>query len=204
MKSREEILEFFSVGIETETDRIDYETLCKNHDVIFDKGWLGQFGYYGVNGKEGFYDMSSHIPIGHKFKSLQEFKEFLEKGEESEPTDLIAEARRRGYKAGDEGKLKRFHSKAIKHLNDQVRIRKTEIEELHEKGVDLQEEYAEAVLSVDFDRISTTDNAKNYASSYVSGLMAYEDRIQEIDDSVEVLEEEIAKFEVILAKLGNA
>lgn len=107
-------------------------------------------------------------------------------------------------KGGDEGKLKRFHSKAIKHLNDQVRIRKTEIEELHEKGVDLQEEYAEAVLSVDFDRISTTDNAKNYASSYVSGLMGYEDRIQDIDDQVEALEEEIGKFEVILTKLGNA
>ena len=59
-------------------------------------------------------------------------------------------------KGGDEGKLKRFHAKAIKHLNDQIRIRQTEIEELHEKGVDLQEEYAEAVLSVDFDSISTT------------------------------------------------
>ena len=107
-------------------------------------------------------------------------------------------------KGGDEGKLKRFHSKTVKHLNDQIRIRQTEIEELHEKGTDMQEEYAEKVLSVDLDAISTTEGAKNYATNYVNSLMSYEGSLQDINDEVETLEEEIAQLEVIINKIGKA
>jgi len=107
-------------------------------------------------------------------------------------------------KGGDEAKLNRFHSKTVKELKNQIRLRNLEIEENLEKIVDLQEEYDNALINIDFDAISTTEKANEYTEVYLDKMFRYEERLIDLSDINHDLSEAIDKYESMIEKLGNA
>ena len=107
-------------------------------------------------------------------------------------------------KGGDEAKLSRFHGKTVKELKNQIRLRNLEIEENVEKIVDLQEEYDNALINIDFDAISTTEKANRYTEQYLEKMFNYEERLVDLADINEELAETIDKYEAMIEKLGNA
>lgn len=104
-------------------------------------------------------------------------------------------------KGGEEAKISRFHKKALKHLNDQIKLREDAIDELKEKSADLREEYDEAVYNIDLDSIKSTEDIKMYVESYTDKLFNYELRIKELEDAIEERQLEIDYHKRLVDKI---
>jgi len=118
----------------------------------------------------------------------------------------------------EEGKVGLFGDKLISEWNKQIRDKKRTIAQLEiemedeileekEKLTDLKEEYAEAFLTVDVNRIATSDKRTSYVESFTENLLAkknrvlaqeqvvkdsedsYKSQIEEVQEQIDLLEE---------------
>ena len=103
---------------------------------------------------------------------------------------------------GDEAKIARFQAKAVKFYNTQINIRKNEVDDLKEKKADLQEAFDESVITVDVDKIKTTEGVDSYIQDYTRKLNAGLKAIKAVDAEVKVKEAEIADFKALIEVLG--
>lgn len=103
---------------------------------------------------------------------------------------------------GDEGKVSRFVKKYDKHIKAQIAIRNTELEEVEEQIEDLEETYNDAIFNVDMDAIK--DDAKSYSESYTRTLLNFEDKLKELEEEKEAIEEAIKTFNTIKDRVANA
>lgn len=88
-------------------------------------------------------------------------------------------------KGGDESKLIRFESKLDKQLNKQIDIRKDSIESLEEKIEDAKEALNDTILSVNFDKIQSSDNVESYCKEYIQNILAKQDIIEDFEIQLE-------------------
>lgn len=107
-------------------------------------------------------------------------------------------------KGGDESKLTRFHKRVIKNINDQIRIRETLMEDLREVLSDMKEDYADSMLSVDFNAISTTDGAKHHASIYINNLNSKKEKMDATLEEIETTALEVERLEELKEEIGKA
>ncbi len=107
-------------------------------------------------------------------------------------------------KGGDEKKVSRFHKRTVKYLDDQIRLRGSSMDDLREKLVDLQEDYNDALLTVDFDAITTTEGAKSHAITYINKLNSKKKAMMEIEEEIEVIAEEVEMLEDRKSEIGKA
>lgn len=103
---------------------------------------------------------------------------------------------------GDEAKVTRFQGKVVKALKAQVNIRKNDIEDAKEKINDLNEKYEETLLDVNLDAIKTSDGLDEYVQEYLGTLQSVKYQIADINGEIKEAEEEIAKFEALIADLA--
>lgn len=101
-------------------------------------------------------------------------------------------------KGGDKTKVKRFHKKLVKSWNDQIKLRKDNIETYQEEIEDLNESLNEAVYSVDLDAIQTTEGTASYIETYSSNLYRIQNKISEKEEAITAAEEDIANFEALI------
>lgn len=101
-------------------------------------------------------------------------------------------------KGGDEGKVARFQKKLVKSWNDQIKIRKDEIENANEEISDLKESLEEAVLNVDLNRIQTTQDTANYIEEYSQKLHNIQDAISQKEEEITKAEGDIADFQALI------
>lgn len=100
-------------------------------------------------------------------------------------------------KGGDEAKLTRFEGKLQKFFRKQKSMREEQITNLREKIADAYETVTETVISVAADRIKDTDSAESYCAVYIKAVEAKLDIVDSLQDQIDTLEAEIAKFNKI-------
>jgi len=94
-------------------------------------------------------------------------------------------------KGGDDAKLSRMNTRVDKYLKKQQDSRKDSISELREKLEDKQEEMTAFVNTVDFDKLSS-DSVDAHATSYVKGVVARLQEIEQIETEIKSIEEDMA------------
>lgn len=104
---------------------------------------------------------------------------------------------------GDEGKVTRFQSKAVKFCKDQIRIRNSKIEELKEGKTDLEEEFEDATIAIDLEAIVNAESSKKHAEEYVTGLLKRTSEITSVEEEISELEKEIKVIENLLKKIED-
>lgn len=107
-------------------------------------------------------------------------------------------------KGGDEKKISRFHKKTIKHIQDQIRIRETSIEELGEKVSDLSEDFDAAILNVNLDRLNSShEKAKEYSIDYVNDLLHFRKRKTSLETEAEEKREAVKILNEVINAIGK-
>lgn len=104
-------------------------------------------------------------------------------------------------KGGDEAKIARFDGKLRKYLAKQVAMRKERIESLEEKIEDAKEKLEETIENVDPAQINQADSLESYCRDYTDKVERAMDVVTDLEDAIEDLKAEIAKFEAIEATI---
>ena len=104
-------------------------------------------------------------------------------------------------KGGDEAKINRLHKYTKKHMESQIKINESEIEELRDKLEDLKENKEDRIYNVNLDRIGTAEDAKSYVGSYVDGIFNVFLEEKEINEKIEEREEQIKYYQMLLAEI---
>ena len=102
-------------------------------------------------------------------------------------------------KGGDEAKLSKFHKEYIKANNKQVGIREDEISDLEEKLEELNDQQAELVETIDFEKVATIASRKHYVDSFRTQQIAQIQEIDAIEEQISEKEEEIVMYEKLNA-----
>jgi hypothetical protein len=104
-------------------------------------------------------------------------------------------------KGGDDQKLARFENRVGKYFKEQIAIRERSIESLKDRITDAEEAFNDAVPNIDLARIASADGLDRYIPEYVKNLDAKLVATEELQDQIEVLEAEIARFGTIEAAI---
>lgn len=105
-------------------------------------------------------------------------------------------------KGGDEGKLAKFHSRLVKSLSDQTRLRMNEIDDLTEQEEELMEEFNDAVVSIDLGNISTREKSKAHVGEYIEKLASKLSSVEDIRVEIKDKRAEIARLAEISSAIG--
>lgn len=105
-------------------------------------------------------------------------------------------------KLGEEGKITRFQKYVSKDVNNQIKARNEQIEDLREKINDANDRKQEYLVNVDMERLNSTDNTKAYSSQYIRGYMAIQEEINNLNEQITTKETEIKGFTELLAELS--
>lgn len=97
-------------------------------------------------------------------------------------------------KGGDEAKLVRFETRLQKYFKSQVDILEKEKEILNDKLSDAKEELNDYIPNIDIDKISKADGMDEYIKSYVGGLDEKQQTIDDLEETLNELDGEIARL----------
>tara|TARA_R100001086_G_scaffold208436_1_gene124220 strand:- start:715 stop:1083 length:369 start_codon:yes stop_codon:yes gene_type:complete len=104
-------------------------------------------------------------------------------------------------KGGDEAKVNRFFKRVIKYLDDQVEIRKREIEDINDKFIDIRDRENDAIYNLDVEELKSVDTTKEYIKKYVDNIVEIKREITEEKEEIKIKEQEIVYFSELKAKL---
>jgi prefoldin subunit 5 len=103
---------------------------------------------------------------------------------------------------GDEAKVSRFQTKAIKFYKNQITIRQNEVDSLKDKLSDLDEKYQETLINVDLEAIKTSEGVESYIPVYTKRIKAVLNEIETVEKSIETLENQIDEFTALIDDLS--
>lgn len=109
-------------------------------------------------------------------------------------------------KGGDEGKLTRFKKNTLKFWDKQIKANQGEMEKLDDKITDkreviddLKEKLDETVLSIDLEKIKTTEQTELYIKEYTESIRSVERSIENVESEITDLEAQKGKCETQIA-----
>lgn len=96
---------------------------------------------------------------------------------------------------GDERKTMRFHKKFIKDNDEQINLRKKQIDDASERKTEVMEKLKESLFKIDMDKIDTIDLTNDYVPVYRAAAISVLVEKKELEKKIKVWETEIAQFE---------
>lgn len=107
------------------------------------------------------------------------------------------------FQGGEEGKIKRFQTKALQFWKDQIDLSEREISDSKEKINDLKEQLQEAALSVDLEKIKEVGNIPSYIESYTSKLNTIQVQIDSEEVKISQSKKNIEKYKSFQSLINN-
>lgn len=104
-------------------------------------------------------------------------------------------------KGGEKAKLVKFLRGVGKYLDNQIKELGDRIEKTTDKIEEKEEELEEYLLTIDFDKIKSTENREYYVEGYVEGYDRLVEQLEELKLAVEDDKERVKRREEMKQKI---
>tara|TARA_R110002126_G_scaffold68046_7_gene172121 strand:- start:3669 stop:4037 length:369 start_codon:yes stop_codon:yes gene_type:complete len=102
---------------------------------------------------------------------------------------------------GEAGQLLRFQKKAVRELENNIKINNDQIENLKEKLEDSVEAKKEAIHNIKVDRLSSSESTATYVSEYLKNIHRHIEAERQIESQITDLTSEIEDYKLLLSEL---
>jgi len=102
---------------------------------------------------------------------------------------------------GEAGQLLRFQKKAVRELENNIKINNDQIDNLKEKLEDAVEAKKEAIHNIKLDRLTSSESIATYVSEYLKNIYSYVESERQLESQIKDLQSEIDDYKLLLDQL---
>lgn len=91
----------------------------------------------------------------------------------------------------DKGRVKRFHKRLIKTIDNSIKVSENTLEDLESKLEDAKEQLVDAIEIVDTSKLETTESTDAYILEYNKRITNAQQKVEKLEEEIESIKEQI-------------